>query len=69
MIKGRSGTVWIDEAQSIDELVLSRIGELPPSPYKWDMLATSWGVVLCNQEHPPMIIIDGKLETLEVKKP
>lgn len=45
------------------------IGELPKSEQPWQFAAFKGGIVCCNPEHPPMMVIDGKLEVIKMEAP
>lgn len=51
------------------EAAMQFIGELPKSDKPWQFAAFRGGIVCCNPDHPPMMVIDGKLEVIKVEPP
>lgn len=47
------------------EQVMQYVGELPKSDKPWKFAAFKGGIVCCNPDHPPMMVIDGKLEIVK----
>lgn len=51
------------------EAAMKYIGQLPQSDKPWQFTAFKGGIVCCNPDHPPMMVIDGKLEVIRVEPP
>jgi hypothetical protein len=61
-----SGTTRIENTVPTPLDGAEYIGTLPDSDKPWQFSAFKGGIICCNPDHPPMMVIDGKLEVIKL---